>query len=219
MDLKSKIQPIVLIYEERDWTQQTTACLRAAGLDNIHYVDRDGVGSMAKAFNRGARQVLSKRKPPKYLWFVTNVTFPAALPGAMLEKMEETTTAAAIHPAFDSDHPHIRKPDGEWIPFIEWTAPLVRVDAWQDVGELDEAMPYVHFDLDWSQRAKQAGWVLMATDAARMGHTYLWKDAPEPISHLRRQLRAIRHESSVARMVEKWGPDWRTKLCPTGTCG
>lgn len=219
MSLSKHITPIVLIYEERNWTQQSTDCLRAAGLDNIHYVDRDGVGSMAKAFNRGAKQVLSKRKKPKYLWFVTNVTFPAFLPGAMLEKMEDIVTAAAIHPPFDSDHPHIRKPNGKWAPFVEWTAPFVRVDAWQDVGELDEAMPYVHFDLDWSHRATQAGWVLMVAETGRLNHTYLWCDAPEPISELRRQLRTLRHPASLARMQEKWGADWKTKLCPTGSCG
>ena len=221
MELSKKIQPIVLAYDEAGWTEKTTACLIAAGLDNIHYADRDGVGSMAKAFNRSAAQVMIREQPPEYIWFVTNVTFPPEMPAALLQAIEADERAIAIHPAFDSDHPHIRQYGQEVrpAPFIEWTAPLVWARGWEEVGPLDEAMPYVHFDLDWSRRAAIAGWSLLVDSRYRLGHTYLWKEAPEPISQLRRSLRSLRHAGSLARMEEKWGQDWRTKLCPTGTCG
>lgn len=215
-----QILPIVLIYEERGWTKATTDCLEAAGFTGWKHADREGVGSMSRAFNRAVRPYINDPGTNKYIWFITNVTFPPEMPGALLRMIEDGDNCAAVHPAFDSDHPHIRTPNGTPdVPFVEWTAPLISIEALRTVGLLDEKMPYVHFDLDWSHRARQLGYTLKVCGDHRLGHTYLWKDAPEPISRLRRDLRSIKHPDSVARMVEKWGPGWINTLCPTKTCG
>lgn len=221
MSLNKKILPIVLQYEEQGQTRTTLDCLKVAGFTKWLMADREGVGSMSRAFNRAVRENQETVKRYEFIWFVTNVSFAPSLPASLLEALESHPGAIAVHPAMDSDHPHIRQNGQEVkaVPFIEWTAPLIAVEGWEDVGELDEAMPYVHFDLDWSHRARQAGWELLVDGRVKVNHTYLWKKAPEKISHLRRELRALRHPASVARMVEKWGPDWKKKLCPTNTCG
>lgn len=212
-----KIYPIVLLYEEAGWKKATEDCLSAAGFRQWDYADRDGVGSMSKAFNRAFYDISPRRE--KYIWFVTNVTFPPEMPAALLDVMEKHPKCAAVHPVFDSDHPHIKTPPPGPVPFIEWTAPMIRIEALDDVGLLDEALPYVHFDLDWSYRAREAGWELRVDGTHRLQHTYLWKDAPEQISRMRRELRTLRHPASVARMIEKYGPNWKNITCPTGTCG
>ena len=79
----SKIYPIVLLYEEAGWKKATEDCLSAAGFRQWDYADRDGVGSMSKAFNRAFYDISPRRE--KYIWFVTNVTFPPEMPAVLLE--------------------------------------------------------------------------------------------------------------------------------------
>lgn len=217
--MTDNVLPVVLLYDEPEWTERVFRCLEAAGFKQpFATADRDGVGSMSKAFNEAVQH--SAHRIDKYVWFLTNVTFPPELPAALYETLEADPACAAVHPAFDSDHPHIKNAARvDVVPFIEWTAPMIRLEALDDVGLLDTAMPYVHFDLDWSRRALDSDWRLKVDGRYRLEHTYLWKDAPHPISRFRRELRALRHDASVARMREKWGDDWMKKLCPTGTCG
>jgi len=126
---------------------------------------------------------------------------------------------AAIHPAFDSDHPHLnpKAPDGASVPFVEWTAPLVSVEAWENVGKLQAEMGYWGFDLDWSYRAKRAGYKLLACTTMALGHNYLRNvHADEhPITKARRAERAKTDESTEGLLRAKWGDDWLAKLWPT----
>lgn len=215
-DLK-KIWPIVLVYEETGMTEKTEACLERAGFEDWGYVYREGVGSMAAAFNRG---ITDMPKAAKFVWFITNVVFEPEMPLSLLQALENNENAAAVHPGFDSDHPPIRDAKGvQEVNFIEWTAPLVRRSALVHIGILDEELPYVHFDLDWSYRARDRKWTLLVDGRHRLGHTYLHRQAPETISVIRAKLRTLRHPASVARMVEKYGPDWIRKTCPGGNCG
>ena len=213
----NEIWPIVLVYEETGMTAKTEACLERAGFEDWGYVYRDGCGPMAAAFNRGTKDT---PKEYKFIWFLTNVVFDPEMPLSLLNALESNENAAAVHPAFDSDHPHIRNAkEVQGVNFIEWTAPLVRRSALVHVGLLDEGLPYVHFDLDWSYRARENSWQLLVDGQHRLGHTYLHQQAPEKISLLRRQLRELRHPASVARMVEKYGHDWIRITCPGGNCG
>jgi len=220
--MQSKILPIVLIYHEAGQTEATEAALRAAGFTEWYYADRDGVGSMARAFNAAVTMLEHDyQKPiPEYLWFVTNVTFPPDLPASLLDALESRPDAAAVHPAMDSSHGFINKAvNVGGCHFIEWTAPLVRYEAWQEIGQLDENMPYVHFDLDWSHRAKLEDWKLLVDGRHRVDHIYLHINQPERISQIRNDLRALRHEKSLQALIDKWGNNWKKTLCQGGNCG
>lgn len=215
-----KVLPIVMVYEEKGVTEQVEACLDAAGFDEVGwvYAYRDGVGSMARAFNDSAVSV--DPKEAKYLWFVTNVTFTPDVPKKLFETLENNRKAAAVHPAFDSSHGFIAKAKGvQPAHFIEWTAPMVRCEAFEDVGILDEDMPYVHFDLDWSHRAKKNGWTLLVDGRVRINHTYLHVRQPERISQIRAELRQMKHQASLEALKRKWGPNALADLCVGGNCG
>lgn len=214
------ILPIVMVYEEQGQLARTEKSLSDAGFSSCVYADREGVGSMAKAFNRAVDIALERSGHEKYFWFLTNVTFPAAMPDYLADVMECIPECAAVHPAFHSSHGFIANAQGvSDAHFVEWTAPMVNIAAWMQIGQLDEQMPYVHFDLDWSQRAKDAGWVLKVDGRHRLDHTYLHVNAPERISVLRRELRQYRHAASLARIHEKYGMNWKEKLCKGGNCG
>ena len=220
MEINDYVLPIVLEYKERGWTEKTVKCLKAAGfeLEPQNFADREGVGSMSKAFNERMRFHLQFKNPP-FIWFLTNITFEPHVPHKLLEYMQSAYTTAAIHPGFNSDHPHIRQ--GQLlrdVPFVEWTAPFIRMSALEDVGLLDEQMPYVGFDIDWSYRAKQFGWILAADGVNRVEHTYLYRHAPERISEIRASLRTVYLQSTYDRLAQKWGDNWMEKLCVSKTC-
>lgn len=218
--MTDQILPIVLRYEETGVTEATEKSLSNAGFTVWEYADREGVGSMARAFNRVMMELDQYEVDEKYIWFVTNVTFPPELPASLFEVLESNSEAAAVHPGMTSSHAFINNAKNVGpIHFIEWTAAMVRYKAWMDVGVLDEAMPYVHFDLDWSHRAKLNGWQLLVDGRVRVDHTYLHVKQPEKISRFRSDLRAYRHEASAQAMIDKWGNDWKTTLCKGGNCG
>lgn len=229
-----KILPIVLKYEEKGWTDKTVKCLLDAGFsqEDIVFADRDGVGNMARAFNAALNNIKitdeleylrfrgefikdQRMYNVKYIWFLTNVEFPREMPLSLLSAFDEET--AAVHPAFDSEHYFIRDCIGvaPEVEFLEWTAPMVRADVFFELGGLDEKMPYWGFDLCFSYRAKEAGYVLKIDGRYKLKHTYLNLNAPEPISAIRKQLRALYDKPTEERLIEKYGEDWLKKLWST----
>lgn len=222
------IIPIVLKYEEPGVTDATVKSLIDAGFssDQIVYADRDGVGNMSRAFNqaiiktRGAFEFrmtdLSAQASAKFIWFLTNVTFSPEVPELLAETFDSDT--AAVHPAFDSEHYHMRRRGGifEDVPFVEWTAPMVSVSAWFDVGCLDTSMPYWGMDLDWSHRAKEKGYDLIVNGKCEVNHTYLNHNYEQhPISRIRKELREYWDEPTERRMIEKYGEDWLREIWPS----
>ena len=204
---------IVLKYEEPGWTEQTIACCEAAGITKIVIADRDGVGNMSKAFNRAAIEIY-KARLPKFIWFLTNVTFTPDVPLALMAAFDDKT--AAVHPCHDSDHAHLKTcgHTPQEVPFIEFTAPMFRTEALEKIGGAEEAMPYWGMDLDWSYRAKQAGYNLKVS-LARVQHVYLrHQKAKHPISTFREQLRAYHHKLTEEALVQKYGPKWEQTLWP-----
>lgn len=202
-------------------TEATEASLERAGfdLDAVIYANRDGVGSMSRAFNDAVINCFGGVEE-KYIWFVTNVTFGPDLPASLLDALESNPKAAAVHPGMNSSHGFINKAKGiEPASFIEWAAPMIRTEAWEDIGELDEDMPYVHFDLDWSHRAKEKGWGLLIDGRERVSHTYLHIKKTNRISQIRSELRSLKHADSLLALNEKWGPNAISKLCVGGNCG
>ena len=221
-DINNLVTPVVLEYLEANWTEQTIKCLLDAGFDdtNILQVSREGVGSMSKAFNSiffGIDGYDIIETP--FVWFVTNVTFDKHVPAFLASCLEDNPKLAAVHPKFSSDHPHIREAKGRvLVPFVEWTAPIVRMSAILEVGVLDEQLMYVGQDIDWSYRAKQKGFELMVDGHSLINHTYLYRNAPEPISQIRKALRQYHMPATYARLEEKYGKDWRDLICITKTC-
>ena len=204
---------IVLKYEEPGWTEQTVQCCEAAGITKIVIADRDGVGNMSKAFNRGALEVY-KTGLPQFVWLLTNVTFTPDVPLALMAAFDDKT--AAVHPCHDSDHAHLKTcgHTPQEVPFIEFTAPMFRTEALEKIGGADESMPYWGMDLDWSSRAKQAGHNLKVS-LARVQHVYLrHQKSKHPISTFREQLRAYHHSHTEAALVQKYGPKWEQILWP-----
>ena len=212
----SQVAALILRYDEPGWTKATIDCVRQSALHkSILCTSRGGVGAMSAAFNRGMRHIAPD---VKYTWMITNVTFNPAMFLHLVDVMEQNPKCAAIHPAFMSDHPHIRptnKREVREVPYIEWTAPMVRMEAWNAIGELDEQMPYWGMDLDWSYRAKQAGWNLLVSDVYLLKHTYL-RACSECFDVTRRRalVRAKHDVSTENRLREKWGDDWMRKLWP-----
>lgn len=203
---------IVLKYEEPGWTEQTIACCEAAGITKIVIAERDGVGNMSRALNAALRYTGAFNY--KYIWFLTNVTFTPDVPMAMMAAFDPMT--ACVHPCHDSDHAHLQKcgHTPEQVPFVEFTAPMFRaLHLWLLEGA-DESMPYWGMDLDWSYRAKQAGYNLKVLPV-RVQHVYLRHQKQKyPISTFREQLRAYHHSHTEAALVRKYGPDWAKTLWP-----
>lgn len=210
------ITAIVLEYLEPGWTERTEKCVINAEIKmKLAYVGREGVGSMSDAFNRGWVKV-----DTEYVWFLTNVGFTPDMPKVLLGLMERFPNCAGIHPAHRSDHFHLRKngPYISTVPFIEWTAPFIRMSALEDVGGTDEQMPYWGFDLDWSHRAKERGWDVMVSREFELDHEYLVSCCDRhPISKKREARRRRFDVSTEKRLREKWGTDWMKKLWPTNS--
>lgn len=211
-----KVAAIVLGYKEPGWTKRTVDCALQAGFGPIFTIAREGgIGPMSCVFNAGMELLVSAGY--EWVWHLTNVAFPPEMIGALLEHAGDEV--AAIHPAFHSDHPHMNanNEDGACVPFIEWTAPLVSVRAWHEVGPLDDAMGYWGFDLDWSHRAKVRGFQPQVCTTHSLDHVYLRNVDPaeHSITRARRAMRAKHDVDVEARLKAKWGAGWLALLWPT----
>lgn len=206
---------LVMQYLEPSWTELTLECLAGQTYPcSTMVVSRVGIGGLSSAFNAAMSRVTTE-----YVWHVTNVEFPDNTVERLVETMRHLTNAAAVHPVFDSDHPHLQPSDRRTIrpvPFVEWTAPFVRVSAWDCIGPLDDDLPYWGMDLDWSARARQAGYTLHAVQEAPINHTYLRHTSDTwAVSVERKYRRALFDASTEARLVMKYGPNWLSELWPT----
>ena len=128
---------IALEYLEQDY-QETVKCL-----DKLKYpvfkADRQGWGNMAQAFNIAYKK--NNCHEFDLVWFVTNITFK---PSDLEKLIKGIGDYAAICPTYDSDHLHLI-PSGrkgvEEIPFVEFTCPLVKTEAFNKI-KLDNQLPY-----------------------------------------------------------------------------
>ena len=200
---------ISIIYKEPEWAQ-TERCLDLCDCPKF-YVDRGGVGSLAKAINSGFKAWASGFE---YIWFVTNVTFsPECLPALLREARDGGY--AGITPAFNSDHLFCR-PDPEKtvteVPFIEFTAPLVRAQVFREIP-LDEAMPYWGHDLDWGCRVRQAGEQLAVLHTQQLGHVYIRNNLTlNRYTLQRRAARRATNGSTRQALRHKYGENWKEVL-------
>ena len=205
-----KTEILSVIYEEPEWLE-TARNMAATGLA-VRLVDRDGVGSLAEAINRGVRD--SVPGDVDFLWIVTNPVFPPTMPRRLAHALT-ITGWAAIHPSFDSNHTSMRMQSAGFreTDFVEFTAPMVRAELLLRYP-LDEDMPYVGFDLDWSYRVRQAGWKLGVDDTQILGHTYLKEsNTPRhPATKIRKERRMVALAGTHLKLESKYGKRWRYVL-------
>ncbi|MDD5511992.1 MAG: hypothetical protein PHI12_14485 [Dehalococcoidales bacterium] len=103
-----------------------------------------------------------------YVWMLNDDVegvSPAMLQ-TLVEKMPEK--AAAVTPPFNSPHAvfHPRGGDTREVSWFDWTCPLMRMDAWKDVGDADERFLGYGADLDWCKRARIKGWRFYVVEEA-----------------------------------------------------
>lgn len=203
---------IAILYEEPDYAPIADA-IRQTDVPTI-WVDRQGVGSLAKAYNQGIDQALELN--PDMLWCLSNVGFTPDLLPRLLRELGARPEMAALHPAYHSDHAACR-PDGSGdikeVPFIEFTCPLVRAEVLAEFP-LDEDMPYWGHDLDWGYRVRQAGWTLGVDHGApAIAHTYIRHVAsPHPVTARRHQLRKSTDARTTQILRSRYGAEWKRRL-------
>jgi hypothetical protein len=215
-----KVAGLVLGYAEPGWTRKTVDRALMAGLSPVIVLPRrNGIGPMSPIFNKGM-EVLEKwpKRQFGWVWHLTNVGFDKDALDKMMELAGDEV--AAVHPVFDSDHAHLDRrkvKESGPVPFIEWTAPLVSIKAWQDVGGLDNKLGYWGMDLDWSARARDYGYTLAVCKDVQLEHVYLRrKDRAEgPITGARRLMRDQSNRETEDRLIELWGEDWMRRIWPT----
>jgi hypothetical protein len=212
-----------VVYAESWWLQTEESLQRLPPTVDVYRVDRQGVGSLAEAFNRGFREFTLQRYD--YVWFITNVTFRHRVLPTLVDVITRTGWCA-VHPAFKSDHAFLRQDstlhgagDVE-TPFIEFTAPLVHAATFLS-SPLDEAMPYVGHDLDWCYRVRAEGGKVGVCRQVSVGHAYLRNltDADSPITTRRAELRQAAEAPTLNRLIEKYGAGWKKKLYGRGPGG
>lgn len=209
--MQKEIAIIVLKYLE-PYYHQTLKCLEQLDKSkvDIFFADRDGVGSMSRAYNDCFKKNVYGANY-KYVWFVSNITFEPNVPFLLAKSCE---MFAAVHPEFNSDHQHIR-PDGsnevKQIPFIEFTAPMIQTWIYEKYG-LDEDYWYWFYDLIISKQIRESGLKMACDHRAKVGHVYLRNNNKEVISKIRTQLRDYRHKIEVKQLEQQFGKDWQKTL-------
>lgn len=203
---------VAVEYEEPEYTE-TRAAIENTGQDVV-WVDRDGIGSLARAYNEGFRE--AQRRGAGMVWFLSNITFgPDVLP-RLVGSLAENPEYAAIQPPYDSDHAFLR-PNGsgkvESVPYVEFTCPLVRANVFARFP-LDERMPYWGHDLDWGFRVRQAGWKVGVDQGCEsIGHTYIRHvQNPLPVTKKRHALRHASNRATRKALIRKYGNNWAQVL-------
>jgi GT2 family glycosyltransferase len=208
-----KCSVISVVYRELEYAD-TLACIDCVPKEYpVFFVDRRGVGSLSKALNAGFKQWANGSE---YIWFVTNILFPPECLRKLIEQMDSNPQMAAITPSFASDHVFCRPIDGctetREVPFIEFTAPIVRASVFRDFL-LDEDMPYWGHDLDWGHRVRQAGWTVGVYHGEQLGHTYIRNTQNnQRITARRYELRRKTNYSTRQALINKYGGNWKAVL-------
>ena len=100
-----------------------------------------------------------------YVWVLNSdiSNIPNGLLNEMLGHITRTYTVAAITPAvLPSPHEEMKPSDDvtvSYVKYIDWVAPLVRMDAWRSVGGFDPNLKGYGCDIDFCYRARKKGWI------------------------------------------------------------
>jgi len=80
---------------------------------------------------------------------------------------------------------------------------MIRRQAWQAIGPLDEGFFMYYEDIDWCYRARQAGWSVYYVPAARITHHHRRESARGIFNRLTRE-----HLKSIMRLFRKHDLPW-----------
>ncbi len=206
----SKVGIVSVIYLEPEWIK-TKMSIQECGVPTT-YVNRDGTGSLALAYNSGFERILEDNDP-EYIWFVSNPCFNSDILPKLVAAMDETGYDA-IHPAFDSDHAPIR-PDGsdliKPVAFLEFTCPIVKTETFRKF-RLDEHMPYWGHDLSWGYEVRKAGGIVAVHHGITVKHEYIRNTVnkrPHAVTKQRRRLRKMTNAQTFERLRQLYGEAWR----------
>lgn len=207
----NKIAILAVIYHEPEWLQ-TCSCIAECSTVPVFLTDRQGTGSLARAFNQGF--LTNDLNRFEYVWFLTNITFSPLILPVLLAKIQQGDFVG-ITPAFNSDHVHTRPVETDDVleaPFIEFTAPMIRSAVFRQ-NLLDENLPYSGHDLDWGYRIRQKGHKLGVCHATKIEHVYIrHSQSKHPSTIDRLRLRDQFEEPTKQALRRKYGPDWFKKL-------
>ena len=119
---------------------------------------------------------------------------------ADLAQTAQRHALAVVTPAFNSPHGlfHSRGVGWRQVPWVDWTCPLVSLEAWRRVGGFDAQLVGYFADVDWCARARALGYALGVADwlvvqhlgsvtALRTGHVW---------------------DADDSYLVRKWGKRW-----------
>lgn len=211
-----KVSILSIVYDEPYWSK--TECIIEElsikrGYDVV-YVRRNphGHGSLSEAINRGIKLVPSYNK---YVWIITNVTFKPEIIDPMLEAMEEHNLAA-IHPAMNNSDHLFKRQNGKnmimEVPYIEFTAPLVRLDIMREFP-LNEDMPYWGHDLAWGHEVREAGYIIAVDHSVTVEHDYIRNNfRNHSVTTARMKARQATNQSTIEKLVQLYGTDWKQVL-------
>lgn len=203
---------IVALRYEEPYYARTEACIEATGLP-VYWADRQGWGNFSAAMNEAARRV---QEP--FIWFITDIEFEPHVPDELLARIV-SNDLVALHPAHNSDHIH-HIPDGSGsvkeVPFIEFTAPMVRTDVFREVGGLDEDYHYWIMDLLFSKELRERGYRMGVDHGNPIQHVYRRDNIQYPITKKRYEIRKKRALIEEHQLARRFGPKWREILWCTG---
>ncbi len=114
----------------------------------------------------------------------------------ILGKIFKNSRAVAEHLMLDFDHTTTREVD-----WILGACLLVRREAVQSVGLLDERFFLYFEDVDWCYRMKQKGWRIFYYPESIVVHNYARESAQSVINRS-----VIAHLASLIRYYDKWNP-------------
>lgn len=208
--MKGKVAICALKYLEPEW-EQTRKILFSTGLP-VFFADREGVGNMAKAFNRCFVQ--GELWEYEYVFFVTNVLFDVEIIEKLILAMDEDPKIAALHCVHKSDHKFLQYSTDmsvRKVPYIEWTALMVRSAVFTRVPLMEEC-PYWYFDLAWSHEVSKGFFYVAVHGDCPVHHSYLRNSKKHTITLIREQLRSYWTLPSQQAMAEKYGAHWMWDL-------
>lgn len=205
---------ISIIYHEKDW-QETASLLSETGLKTT-FVDRGGVGSLAKAYNEGVGRIVESGTNPDYVWLVSNIYLgePDIHEYLIAALGRLDRSFVAIHPCFASDHEFCRcngEGEASEVPYIEFTAPLIRFEVLKQFP-LNESMPYWGHDLDWGYRVRMNGHKIAVANRISVGHVYIRNAKKEKVTMDRLNLRRKTDVKTRTELIRLYGQNWREVL-------
>ena len=112
---------------------------------------------------------------------------------------------------FFPDHPSLHRYlmsdwDRQTVRAVDWVLGaclIIRREAWDAVGPLDEGFFMYYEDIDWCYRARQAGWSVHYLPSAKITHHHRRESAGGPFNRLTRE-----HIKSIIHLFRKHDLTW-----------